>query len=309
MTRIDKFIHNRYAFRMRARDLEIYQAVMRVGGVGRAAELLRSSQPSVSRAIAALEQACGFDLFDRIRGRLVPTREGRLFHGEVERSFLGIEHLRQTATRIREVGGGTVRVASLSALGNTIVAKATAHFLRTHPDARVALQIRTSASVRDLVASGQVDIGLAADEISTAGIEHQAFATPRAVCLVPAHHRFAARRKIGPKDLHDERLVALAPQDTVRIALDQLLRACGAAPRIVAETPFSSTIAALIAEGVGIGLVNPISLPQPLPGDIRAVAFEPGVYFKALLLRPAGAENSRLVAAYLTALFKARNAP
>ncbi len=292
---------------MRARDLEIFQAVMRVGGVGRAAELLQTSQPSVSRAISALEHACGFDLFDRIRGRLVPTREGRVFHGEVERSFLGIEHLRQAATRIREFGAGTVRVASLSALGNTIVVKATAQFLSQHPDARVSLQIRTSSAVRDLVASGQVDIGLAADEISTAGIEHQAFATPRAVCLVPAAHRFASRKKIGPKDLHNERLVALAPQDTVRISLDQLLNSVDAVPKIVAETPFSSTIASLVSEGAGIGLVNPSSLPHPLPAGIRIVAFEPGIYFKALLLRPAGAESSRLVGAYLSALFKVRN--
>jgi DNA-binding transcriptional LysR family regulator len=292
---------------MRARDLEIYSAVMRVGNVSRAAELLRTSQPSVSRAIAALEHACGFDLFDRIRGRLLPTREGRLFYAEVERSFSGLEQLRQTARSIREVGGGTVRVASLSALGGSIAVKTTALFLRLHPNARVSLQIHNSAVVRDLVASGQVDIGLAADEISTAGIEHQSFATPRAICLVPVGHRLATRRKLAPKDLHDERFVALAPHDTARLALDQLLHDAGSLPKIVAETPFSSTIASLVAEGAGIGLVNPLSLLHPLPDTVRIVAFEPGVFFKALLLRPAGAESSRLVSAYVATLFKVRN--
>lgn len=292
---------------MRSRDLEVYDAVMRAGSVSRAADLLQTSQPSVSRAIAALEQSCGFDLFDRIRGRLVPTREGRMLHAEVERSFSGLERLRQTARSIREMGEGTVRIASLSALGNTIAVKATAIFLRLHPNARVSLQIRTSSAVRDLVASGQVDIGLAADEVSTAGIEHQAFATPRAVCLVPAGHRLAARRKIGPKDLNQERFVALAMHDTARIALERLLRDADATLKIVAETPFSSTIASLVSEGAGIGLVNPLSLLHTLPETVRMVAFEPGVYFKALLLRPGGAESSRLISDYVASLFKVRN--
>jgi molybdenum-dependent DNA-binding transcriptional regulator ModE len=58
------------------RQLEIFNAVMISGSASRAAELLQVTQPAVSRAIVDLEEAIGFSLFDRIRGRLVPTPEG-----------------------------------------------------------------------------------------------------------------------------------------------------------------------------------------------------------------------------------------
>lgn len=291
---------------MRSTDLEAFAAVMRAGGAGRAADLLGTSQPAVSRSLAALERACGFALFDRVRGRLVPTREGRLFHDEVIRAFQGIDHLRRAAVRIREVGEGVVRIAALSALGNTLVVRATARFLARRPAVRVSLQIRTSAGVRDLVASGQVDLGLAADEVDTTGMEHSVFATPRAVAIVPAHHPLARRRRLAPSDLDGERLLALAPQDTARIAIDRVLEAAGAQPRIVVETPFSATIVALAREGVGIGFANPMSVERPLPAGVVALPFDPPVYFRALLLRPAGAARSRLLDAYVAALLAAR---
>jgi DNA-binding transcriptional LysR family regulator len=295
-----------YGLAMRQRDLEAFDAVMRAGGAGRAAELLGTSQPAVSRALAALERVCGFALFDRIRGRLVPTREGRLFHAEVGRAFRGLDHLRQSAVRIREVGEGVVRVAALSALGNTIAVRATARFLQRRPDVRVSLQIRTSAAVRDLVANGQVDLGVAADEVETGGIEHSVFATPRAVCVVPAGHPLAARRRILAGDLAEQRLLALAPQDTARLAIERIFEAAGVRPRIVVETPFSATIVALASEGVGIGFANPLSLTTPLPEDVVALPFDPPVYFRTLLLRPAGAPRSRLIEAYAAALLAAR---
>jgi DNA-binding transcriptional LysR family regulator len=291
---------------MRQRDLEAFEAVMRTGGAGRAADLLGTSQPAISRALAALESACGFALFDRVRGRLVPTREGRLFHAEVSRTFLGLDHLRQSAVRIREVGEGVVRVAALSALGNTVAVRATARFLVRQPDVRVSLQIRTSAAVRDLVANGQVDLGLAADEVETSGVEHSVFATPRAVCVVPAGHRLARRRRVVPADLAGERLLALAPQDTARLAIERILQTEGIQSRIVVETPFSATIVALACEGAGIGFANPLSLGHPLPEGVLALPFDPPVYFRALLLRPAGAPRSRLVEAYAAALLAAR---
>lgn len=276
------------------RDVEVFDAVMRTGGAGRAADLLGTSQPAVSRTIASLESSCGFALFERVRGRLVPTREGRLFHSEVRQAFLGLGHLRRTAARIREVGEGVLRVASLSALGNTVVARATARFLEQYPQVRVALQIRTSFAVHDLVASGQVDVGLAADEIATTGLDTSVLATPRAVLVVRSDHRLASRREVTAGDLDRERFLSLAPQDTVRIALDRLLATADAAAQIVVETPFSATIANLAALGAGIGLVNPLSLSDPLPSSIRTIAFSPPLFFRTLVLRRAGEPASFL---------------
>jgi DNA-binding transcriptional LysR family regulator len=58
------------------RHIEVFRAVMQSGSVTGAAGLLHTSQPTVSRELARLEQVLGFSLFDRVRGAssLQPVR-------------------------------------------------------------------------------------------------------------------------------------------------------------------------------------------------------------------------------------------
>ena len=62
------------------RHIEIFHAVMTSGNLTAAAELLHTSQPTVSRELARFEKVIGLRLFERVRGRLHPTVQGlRLF--------------------------------------------------------------------------------------------------------------------------------------------------------------------------------------------------------------------------------------
>lgn len=293
---------------MNLRDIDVFDAIMNSGGAGGAAALLHTSQPAVSRSLAKLETELGFRLFDRIRGRLVPTREGQLFHAEVKANHVGLDRLKLRAAQIREVGAGAIRVASLSALGHGLVPRAIAAFSRKHPQVRISYQVRTSNVVRDLVASGSFDIGLAADEIDTRGVLHSVFTTPRAVCVMPKDHRLAQRPLITPADLHGEAFIALAPEDTVRLAMNKVFEDHATQPRIVVETPYAMTIAILASQSVGLGLVNPFVIADRMITGIAVRPFEPAIHFRALILRPPDGVNSALVSDFTAELHAARNA-
>ena len=173
---------------------------------------------------------------------------------------------------------------------------------------RISYQVRTSNVVRDLVASGSFDIGLAADEIDTDGVLHSVFTTPRAVCVIPQGHPLANRDVITPADLNDEGFLALAPEDTVRLAMDRIFAEHRVQPRILVETPYGVTIAILASQSLGIGLVNPFIIADKMIQGIVVRPLEPAVHFRALLLRPAGSANSRLVSAFTAELYAIRNA-
>lgn len=104
---------------MNLRQIETFAAVMRCGTASRAAELLGVTQPAVSRSIVEFERSVGFPLFARIRNRLVATPEARMLYDDVVAAFQGIDTIRASAARIRDRGSGEIRVASLSALGNS----------------------------------------------------------------------------------------------------------------------------------------------------------------------------------------------
>ena len=72
---------------MNLRQIEAFKAVMENGTVVRAAEVMHISQPAVTKLIRAFEWAAGFRVFDRVRGRLIPTAEGLSLYREVERVF------------------------------------------------------------------------------------------------------------------------------------------------------------------------------------------------------------------------------
>lgn len=291
---------------MNIRQIETFAAVMRAGTASRAAEILGVTQPAVSRTISDLEAAIGFALFARVRNRLIPTPEADSFFRDVEASFRGLDTLRASAARIRDHGSGRLRIASLSALGSSLVPKAIRRFRDRHPDVAVTLIVASSRAVRDMVASGDFDLGLAAEEIDLTGIEHQTFAAPPAMCAVPVGHRLASNSLIVPADLHDEPFIAYVPEDRTRQRLDRIFADANATPLIVVETIYAATVCALVSEGVGIGLISTQALGGLDRSRITLVPFQPEIVVRSLLILPPGRPKSQHVRDMIDALMGVR---
>lgn len=292
---------------MHFRQLEAFRTVMTTGSTVRAAELMQVTQPAVSRSISELEAAVGFALFDRVRGRLVPTPEGQLFFREVDTSFRGLDRLRAAAATIRDYGSGSIRVASLAALGAEVVPKAIHSFLAENPRIKIALQVLPSSSVRNLVVDGQFDLGLAADEVDMSGLDSQLFGNFAVVCAIPAGHPLATLQTIRPRDVEGHALIGLAPEDRARHRIDEMLRAENVEPDYIVETPSSSTICALALAGAGVGFVSPLTVHGFVDRGLVLRPFEPRVNFRYYLLFRPDSQKARLVKAFVAALLQERN--
>lgn len=271
---------------MDVRQIEAYQAVMTYGTTSSAAKVLGVSQPAVSKAIMTLERSIGFKLFDREKGRMVPSAEGQLFFREVEISLAGLAKLRSAAARIRDYGSGELRVACLSAFSNNLLPNAIGRFHRQNPEIEVSLYVRGSSAIRDMVAANQIDIAVAADEIDTTGVEAIPFATIRAALALHEGHPLANKEVIEPADLDQQPFVALAPEDTTRREAEAIFAQHGVAPRITVETAYSSTVCALVLAGNGCGIVDPVTATGYLERGLILKRLEPPISFRTLLLFP-----------------------
>lgn len=289
------------------RLIEIFLAVIKVGTVSRAAETLGISQPAVSRAIADLERALGFLLFDRVKSRIVATPEGMQFLAEVELHFRGMDKLRASAARIRDHGAGQIRIGSLSALASALVPRAIARFRSIQPSIAVTLMVQSSRDIRDGVAAGAFDLGLAADEIDTTGVSYQPFVSPAALCAIPQGHPLAEYDVIRPHHLSGVDFIEYVPEDRARQRFHQVMHEAGMEPpRTVVETIYATTVCTLVAEGVGVGLVHPHVLPALNIAGVVLRPFEPEVRIKSLLLLPLGRPKSNLVRDFIDCLMVAR---
>ena len=70
-------LSDRIGRRMKLQDLHVLMTVVQAGSMGKAAQLLNTSQPAISRSIAELESAFGIRLLDRSRRGIEPTEYGR----------------------------------------------------------------------------------------------------------------------------------------------------------------------------------------------------------------------------------------
>jgi len=96
--------------------------------------------------------------------------------------------------------------------------------------------------------------GLASMTTEPSGLVISRIAIP-SVVAVPRHHRLARRAVIAPKDLAGERIVGLLAGSLFRSRLDVALAGLGC--NIFIETQLSHTACLLVAEGAGIGIVDP----------------------------------------------------
>ena len=269
---------------MNPSHLDLFRAVLRHGGMTRAAEALGIGQPHVSRAIAQLEAELGFPLFVRGHGSAAPTPEGEAFARAVERTYAGLDHLRDAARRIREVGTGPLRVACQPALVARLLPRALARLRAVHPGARVAVHVPAPDTIWSWAASGQCDVGLVRPRPGHAEVATEPFLTADAVCALPRHHALAAKRVVTVQDLADAPLIAGAPgafQQAVEAAFAQ----AGLVPRFATSAQYTAARCGLVAAGLGLAIVDPVAARDlALPIVLRR--FHPAVPIATLLIRP-----------------------
>ena len=73
--------------KFRLRQMEVFRAVMLTGSISGASRLLFISQPAVSRIVIHTEQTLGLALFNRVKGKLVPTLESEALFRQVDEFY------------------------------------------------------------------------------------------------------------------------------------------------------------------------------------------------------------------------------
>jgi DNA-binding transcriptional LysR family regulator len=271
------------------RQVEAFRAVMLSGSMTQAAKDLHTTQPNVSRVIAQLERRVGLRLFERISGKLVPTREGEVFFRDVERAFAGLRSLEQSAASLGRRGAGHLRICAVPSHAMVLVPQALRLFSAWYPDVTVALQVAESLAVCQATASGQADVGVASDVFNSPGIGSRIAHQGTAVCIVPAKHRLArGGGLVRPADLAGEEFLSLSPNDAMRKTIDAVFETEGVQRKLGYESPFAAAICHMVSLGLGISIANPVVAADHAHLGIVARRFSPEIVFPTYLVHQIG---------------------
>jgi DNA-binding transcriptional LysR family regulator len=233
-------------------QLRYFQAVARHQHVGRAAADLRVAQPSLSRALARLEADLGVPLFDRHGRRLVLNRFGTAFLARVDAA---LDELGQGRRELDDLAGlehGNVAVAAESLL---LLDDLLTGFLAAHPGVSFQLSQSPAPTMAGLLHAGQVNFCLASQPLDDDALEAVELANEEVLIAVPPAHRLAGRKRVGMDDLVGEVFVATRPGYWQRALLDRLFAQAGRKPVIGSESEEPAAVPALVAAGLGAGLL------------------------------------------------------
>jgi len=293
---------------LNVRLIETFRAIMTVGTVTGAAEMLHTSQPAASRSLQRLEAVLGLQLFVRTKGRLVPTAHGLAFYDEVKKSYMGLDHLNSFAQKLRQLQQGHVSVVCAPVFASHFIADAAQRFNVAHPGVTLAIETQVSSTIAEWMTAQRVGLGIAGYSMSPPGTTSEPFTDQHEVCALPADHPLARKRLVSPADLKDSNWIVFAGHDPYRYRLDKVFEAAGIARQFIVETQNSATACALIVRGVGVAVVNPFTAAEFLDQGLVMRRFSSPLPFVTCLLRATHRPASPLVDAFAQALGQTRNA-
>ena len=146
---------------MRLRHIEIFEAIRRTGSLTEAAATLHITQPAASKLLANAEMQLGFKLFERVKGRLVATREAEILTPEIARLSQDLNGVRKRAASLRERPHGHLRLGCAPALGLGLLPQVIRASRDTRPGMTFDIQTHHSAELvqgLDLVDDRELDL-------------------------------------------------------------------------------------------------------------------------------------------------------
>jgi DNA-binding transcriptional LysR family regulator len=256
--------------------------------VTRAALRLGVPQPTVSRAIARLEEELGVALFARSGRGVRLTRHGRALVPAAERAArelaAGCDALRAQT----DPEAGRVSFAFLHTMAPRTVPELLRAFRAEHPLITFSLIQASTDVIRARVRSGEVELGLISPGFPEPGVAVRDLATQPLVLMVPVGHRFAGRRQVRLAEAAGEDFICLEPQYGLRRICDALCQSAGFVPRIAFEGQEVETARGLVAAGLGVSILPITSVESTLVGAVPVRISSPAASRTICLAWPSG---------------------
>jgi DNA-binding transcriptional LysR family regulator len=254
---------------MQLAQVEGFVEVARRGNVSRAAETLFITQPALSARLRALEVEVGTALFRRGRRGMGLTDAGRAFLPHAERALRALRD--GTAIVGQAPVGEALVLGAAPAISTYTLPNLLVRFVADRPDARLIVRTGHSEEIVEQVVRGDLDVGLTR-ALHHPELELLTILEDELVLVVEPGHALARRRRIGPTQLGDARLILFDRTSSFYDLTRSLFRQAGSPPRGVLELDNIDAAKRMVLAGLGVALLPRTAVADELAdGRLRAI--------------------------------------
>src|SRR5580698_8208711 len=233
------------------RQLRYFDALVRHGHFGRAAQACSISQPALSMQIKELEDALGGVLLERNARQVALTRFGEELVERIRDILRSVDELGDFARAAQDQLAGRLRIGMIPTIAPYLLPKVIENLARLHPEIDVHVRETLTPKLIREVAEGRLDTAIVALPVSEPSLTEIALFRENFLLVRPGELKDTPVP--SRESLREMKLLLLEEGHCFR---DQALSFCNIqAPREVLDASSLSTLVQMVGAGIGVTLI------------------------------------------------------
>lgn len=252
-------------------ELRYIVALAQEGNFSRAAERCSVSQPTLSVAIARLEDELGVQLFERGKGFVSASAVGGKVVEQAQLALAEAEKVRQVAIRGRNQLEGPLRLGVIHTIGPYLLPQLIRSLKLVAPDMPLAIEESMTANLDHMLRENDLDVVIIALPFDIPGVLTRPLYDESFKVIVPRGHRWEGKSRLSPDEVTGDEVLLLKAGNCFR---DQVLGACPqvSSPDTDVRLGHSiGTIRCMVASGLGVSVLPEGALGNPYSNDMISV--------------------------------------
>ncbi|BBP02616.1 LysR family transcriptional regulator [Sulfuriferula plumbiphila] len=246
------------------RQLEVFEAIARLGSFTRAAEELFLTQPTVSMQIKKLSDAVGLPLFEQVGKKIYLTDAGHELHRTCRGIFEHLAHFEMVTADMKGLKTGKLRLAVVTT-AKYFAPRLLGMFCQQYPGVEVSLKVSNRERVLERLAANQDDLYILGQPPEEADAVAEAFLENTLVVIAPAHHALAKKKKIPLARIAEEPFLLREPGSGTRMATERVFATQGLKLKVRMELGSNEAIKQAVIGGLGISVLSSHTLALDAP--------------------------------------------
>ena len=243
-------------------QLKNFIVVAEVLNFRKATEKIYIAQPALSRQIQILETEIGAHLFDRSRKQIKLTTAGEFFKKEAQRIIEQLEQAKKKAAQIHKGEAGEITIGHVSSAMQSVIPGFLKKIQTTVPDLKIGLLEGTNRLIFSKINNRELDFGLVPNAAAPATINGSVVYKENFVLITPGSYNLNKKNFKSIKEYAEANWI-LPPQTEghgYNELLYRIFQNHGFTPKVVYESPNSSTVLRLVSAGLGVTVIGKSAL-------------------------------------------------
>lgn len=248
---MDKSHFSQIARRASLRQLQVFEAIARLGSFTKAADELSLTQPTLSIQIKKLTEVIGLPLFEQIGKRVYLTNCGRVLLQASRELFDTFSRLDMQLADLKGLKSGHLNLAVVTT-AKYFAPRVLGEFCRRYPGIDVALKVTNRERLLERMADNKDDLYIMGQPPASPDVEFEPFLLNPIVIVAPRAHPLTGKKAIPLSRLAQEPFIMREPGSGTRMAIEQSFREQGVELKVRMELGSNEAIKQIVASGMGI---------------------------------------------------------